>query len=98
MLGNCSLLLTFITVIGLLLTTAGFSLLLLPFSLVYTAPNGWKSASIIAMLVIGVICLAVFVIWERFFAPVSYFPFKHLKDPTVLGACLCYGLMFTSVL
>ena len=80
------------------LTIFGWSLLLLPFSLAGTAPNGWKTGYIIAMIVLGVVLLAAFVIWEKFFAPVQYFPFKYLKDRTVLGASLLYGFMFLSIL
>ncbi len=79
------------------LTIFGWSLLLLPFSLVQYAPNGWKTGYIIAMIVLGVVLLAAFVVWEKFFATVQYFPFKHLKDRSVLGACLVYGLMFLSI-
>lgn len=82
----------------MVLTTAGWSLLLLPFNLVNTAPQGWKTGYIIAMIVLGVASLAAFVVWEKWFSPVPYFPFKFLRDRTVLGACLLYGLMFTSIL
>ena len=78
-------------VVGLFLTTVGWALLLLPFNLAATAPNGWASGYIIAMIVLGVVCLAAFVAWEKFFAPVPYFPFHLLADRTILGACLIYG-------
>lgn len=52
----------------------------------------------IAMIVIGVVCLAAFAAWERWFAPVQFFPFKYLKERTIIGACLLYGIMFISVL
>ncbi|KAI2780224.1 MFS general substrate transporter [Daldinia loculata] len=84
-------------VIGMLLTIAGWSLLLLPFSIVGYAPRGWKTGYIIAMIILGAVSLAAFVVWERFFAPVAYFPFKFLKDRTILGACMVYGVMFLSV-
>ncbi|KAK6376145.1 hypothetical protein LTS17_007396 [Exophiala oligosperma] len=84
-------------VVGIFLTTAGWSLLLLPFSLANTAPNGWKTGYVIAMIVLGVACLAAFVVWERYFASVAYFPFRLLKDPTILGASLLYGIMFISI-
>lgn len=84
-------------VIGMLLTVFGWSMLLLPFSLVYTAPQGWKTGYIIALIILGVFLLGAFVIWERYYATVSYFPFKFLKDPTILGACLLYGIMFISI-
>lgn len=79
------------------LTIFGWSLLLLPFSLVSRSPNGWKTGYIIAMIILGVVLLAAFAIWERYFAPVAYFPFKFLKDRTVLGACMLYGIMFLSI-
>lgn len=80
------------------LTVFGFSLLLLPFSLVFYAPNGWKTGYIIAMIVLGVVLLGAFAAWEKYFSPVPYIPFKFLKDRTILGACLVYGLMFCSIL
>ncbi|KAI7217658.1 major facilitator superfamily transporter [Hortaea werneckii] len=84
-------------VVGMLLTIAGWSLLLLPFSLASYAPGGWSSYYIILMIVLGVVCLAGFVIWERYFAPVPYIPWKFLKDRTILGACFMYGFMFLSI-
>ena len=84
-------------VVGMLLTIAGWSLLLLPFSLASYAPDGWSSYYIILMIVLGVVCLAGFVIWERYFAPVPYIPCKFLKDRTILGACFMYGFMFLSI-
>ncbi|KAI0377944.1 MFS general substrate transporter [Hypomontagnella monticulosa] len=84
-------------VIGMLLTIAGWSLLLLPFSIVTYAPNGWKTGYIIAMIVLGVVLLAAFAVWEKYFAPVAYFPFKFLKDRTILAACVLYGVMFLSI-
>lgn len=80
------------------LTVFGWALLLLPFSLVYYAPNGWKTGYIIAMIVLGVFFLAAFAVWEKYFSPVPYVPFNLLKDRTILGACLIYGIMFLSIL
>lgn len=80
------------------LTTFGWSLLLLPFSLVFYAPNGWKTGYIIAMIVLGVVFLAAFAVWEKYYSPFPYIPFKFLKDRTILGACLIYGIMFMSIL
>ncbi|KAI1426816.1 siderochrome-iron transporter MirB [Xylaria sp. FL1777] len=84
-------------VVGMFLTIFGFSLLLLPFSLSSYAPNGWGTGYIIAMIVLGVVLLAAFVLWEKYLAPVQYFPFKFLKDRTILGACGLYGFMFISI-
>ncbi|KAK7015503.1 hypothetical protein VNI00_019118 [Paramarasmius palmivorus] len=84
-------------VIGMVLTISGWSLLLLPFSLVRYAPNGWKTGYIIAMIVLGLFLLVAFGIWERYFSPVPYIPFKFLKNRTILGACVVYGVMFASI-
>ncbi|KAK2752889.1 hypothetical protein FQN54_008042 [Arachnomyces sp. PD_36] len=52
-------------VLGMLLTTAGFALILLPLSLASSSGSKWKSGHIIAMIVLGVCCLIAFLIWER---------------------------------
>ncbi|KAH7131087.1 siderophore iron transporter mirB [Dactylonectria macrodidyma] len=84
-------------VIGIILITAVFSLVLLPFSIATYAPNGWASGYIIAMEVLGVACVPVFYIWERRFARVQFLLWKYLKEPTIIGSCLLYGIMFASV-
>lgn len=84
-------------VLGMLLTTAGFSLVLLPLSLASSSKDKWKSGDIIAMLVVGVICIIAFVIWEKYFAPVQYMPFHYLRDRTILGSCVCNFAMFVSI-
>lgn len=82
--------------LGILLVTAAFALILLPFSLVSQAPNGWKTPYIPAMVATGVVVLGLFYLWEAFFAPVTFLPWKYLKEPTILGSCLLYAIMFTS--
>ncbi|ODA78026.1 hypothetical protein RJ55_06629 [Drechmeria coniospora] len=84
-------------VIGMMLTIAGFSLVLLPLQIAKMAPNGWKSGYIIAMLVLGVLCLVGFGVWEKWFAKVPYLPFKYLRDRTILGACLLEFFLFISI-
>ncbi|OTA86125.1 hypothetical protein M434DRAFT_82353 [Hypoxylon sp. CO27-5] len=81
-------------VIGAILISGGFVLINLPFSLVSSASHSWQSASIIVMLVMGVVGLAAFVIWERFFARVNFFPFEFLKDRTFLGAVMSHFVVF----
>ncbi|RYP74859.1 hypothetical protein DL771_002780 [Monosporascus sp. 5C6A] len=81
-------------VIGAILITAGFTLITLPFSLVNSAGHSWKSATVIVMIVMGVVCLAGFAVWEKFFARVQFFPFKFLKDRTFLGAAMTYFMVF----
>lgn len=74
-----------------------FCLFLLPFTLVAYAPNGWKTGYIIAMIVLGILLFPVFVLWEAKFAPVQFLPWKYLKNRTIVGSCLLYGVMFVSI-
>ncbi|KAF2841715.1 MFS general substrate transporter [Patellaria atrata CBS 101060] len=83
-------------VIGTFLVVAGFALILLPLTLAAQSLNRWKSAHIIAMIVLGVVVLIAFGIWEKFFAPVSFLPFRYMKDRTILGACILSGSLFVS--
>ncbi|KAI1390462.1 MFS general substrate transporter [Hypoxylon trugodes] len=80
--------------IGAVLISGGFTLITLPFSLVSSASHSWQSASIIVMIVMGVVGLVAFVIWERYFSRVKFFPFEFLKDRTFLGAVLSHFVVF----
>ncbi|CAO2655514.1 Nn.00g043170.m01.CDS01 [Neocucurbitaria sp. VM-36] len=82
---------------GILLIMLAFCLFLLPFSLVAYAPNGWETGYIIAMIVLGILLFPVFVFWEAKFAPVQFLPWRYLKDLTIVGSCLLYGVMFISI-
>ncbi|KAI0095891.1 MFS general substrate transporter [Daldinia grandis] len=81
-------------IIGAIFVSAGFTLILLPFSLVSSASHSWKSASVIVMIIMGVVSLVAFAVWERLFARVKFFPFEFLKDRTFLGAVLSYFMVF----
>jgi hypothetical protein len=80
-----------IPVIGLLLIVAGFSLVLLPFSLVSYQREGWESPMIICMLVFGFVSLGLFAAWEKYLAPKTFFPFYLLTNRSVLAACVLGG-------
>ncbi|KAF2101030.1 putative siderophore-dependent iron transporter [Rhizodiscina lignyota] len=71
---------------GLLLLSAGISLILLPLTLAATAKGGWSNPSMIAMIVIGCVCMAVFPFWERSrrLAPRPFFPRELFKERTVV--------------
>lgn len=78
-------------VLGIFLLCAGLVLLLLPFSLAQSAADTWRAPHIIAMLVLGVVCLAAFAVAERF-VPRPFIPARLLADRTVVGACgLCFS-------
>ncbi|KAK3706078.1 hypothetical protein LTR37_012905 [Vermiconidia calcicola] len=82
--------------IGMILIIAGWALLLLPLSLATSVASKWKSPSIIAMMVVGFLCLVAFFVHERFFARKQFLPFRLLTDRTVIGACLTAATLFVS--
>jgi hypothetical protein len=82
-----------IDLIGILILTSGMALFLLPFSLWSYQAEKWKSPMIIGMIVAGFVLLLAFPIWEKFFAPVTFIPYKLLLDRTVFFA----GIMFVFV-
>lgn len=82
--------------LGLLLLTAGLSLFLLAFNLAPLQNNTWESALVICFLVIGFLLVVVFVIWEKWFASVTFIPFELLTDRTIVGACVLAATTFVS--
>jgi hypothetical protein len=40
------------------------------------------------MVIFGILLLVIFVVWERFFAPKTFFPFHLTIDRSVIAACL----------
>ncbi|KAF2420727.1 MFS general substrate transporter [Tothia fuscella] len=82
--------------VGLLLLSMGFAFFLLPFNLYTTEAKGWRSALVICFLVFGILSIAAFVVWERFFARICLTPWTTLKDRTVLGTCMVGFALFVS--
>ncbi|KAI5305352.1 hypothetical protein KEM56_004645 [Ascosphaera pollenicola] len=83
-------------VIGAILITAGFVLLLLPLTLAGGSGKEWQSAHIIVMIVLGGVLLIVFGLYEYFLAPIQYLPWRFLRSWTVVSACVAYFAMFIS--
>ncbi|KAJ9148566.1 Siderochrome-iron transporter MirB [Pleurostoma richardsiae] len=93
---------------GVILFAGGLTVFLLPFTLATTAPHGWKTGYIIAMIVVGFTTLILFGFYETYIAPAPFLKARFLTDRTVLGACLldttyqisyyCYASYFTSFL
>lgn len=50
------------------------------------------------MIVMGVVGLVAFVIWEKYFSRVKFFPFEFLKDRTFLGAVMSHFIVFMTTL
>lgn len=82
--------------IGLLLISAGFALFLLPFNLYTMQARGWTSPLVLSMLIIGFALIVAFVVWEKFFAPITFIPYSLLLDRTVFGACILSATLFVS--
>ena len=94
--------------LGCFLFVSGLVVFLLPFSLADSAPNGWSTGYIIAMIVVGFIVLVFFGLWEAFLAPQPFLTANLLMNRTVAGACLlafnyqiayyCWASYFSSFL
>ena len=52
-------------VVGVLLMIAVFALILTPLAIAGGVQEQWKTAHVLAPLVIGICCVPVFVLWER---------------------------------
>ena len=95
-------------VLGVVLFAAGLTVFLLPFTLADSAPHGWQSGYIIAMIVVGFAVLVLFGLHEWLLAPVPFLNVGLLVNRTVVGACLidityqisyyCWNSYFTSYL
>ncbi|KIY02720.1 uncharacterized protein Z520_01185 [Fonsecaea multimorphosa CBS 102226] len=93
---------------GVFLFAAGLTVFLLPFTLADSAPNGWASGYIIAMIVVGFVVLVAFGLYETFVARAPFLHVNLLANRTVTGACLldftyqvsyyCWNSYFTSFL
>ncbi|EON98860.1 putative mfs siderochrome iron transporter protein [Phaeoacremonium minimum UCRPA7] len=94
--------------LGVFLFASGLIIFLLPFNIASSAPNGWATGYIIAMIVVGFVLLVGFGVNELWLAPVPFLKFQFLTDRTLVGACLldltymisyyCWNAYFTSFL
>ncbi|EGV63771.1 Siderochrome iron transporter 2 [Yamadazyma tenuis] len=83
-------------VVGAFILMAAFILFLLPFSLEQYGRAQYKSATFIAMVVIGVCLFPVFAIWEKFFARTHFVRWELFKKRTVVGACCLAAILYFS--
>ncbi|WRT66018.1 uncharacterized protein IL334_002969 [Kwoniella shivajii] len=74
--------------IGLLLFVVGFGLFFVTITLANSKTARWSDAHSIAQLVLGVVVIGAFVVWERFYAPHPLLPFRLLRRKTVVGCVL----------
>ena len=90
-------------VMGLLLLSAAFTLILVPLTLAAKTSRKWENPSLIAMMVIGGVCLIVFPIWESIkkLAPRPFLSLHLLTNRTVLVGCTIaffyFAVFYTSI-
>ncbi|KAI4940514.1 hypothetical protein J4E86_010894 [Alternaria arbusti] len=95
-------------VIGVILITGGFSLLLLPWPLAVYQKDGFGSPMFICMVSFGICLILLFVAWERYYASHALFPYYLMKNRSIIAACLLgcnswiafysYRMMYSSYL
>ncbi|CAK7232479.1 hypothetical protein SBRCBS47491_008285 [Sporothrix bragantina] len=94
---------------GCVLLVVGLALALIPLTLTgSSASQRWHEASFIAMFVVGIVVIGLFVLWDAFGARKPFVPFRMIRHPTVVAACLlsmldffhysCFSLLFPSFL
>ncbi|KAG9500814.1 ferrioxamine B transporter [Fusarium musae] len=69
-------------IVGVILLIAVFALLLVPLTIAGGFESKWSDPQVVAPLVIGFVCIPVFVVWELR-APHPLVPFQHMKDRSV---------------
>lgn len=90
-------------IMGLLLLSAAFSLILIPLTLAATAKSHWHNASIIAMIVVGCVCLVLFSLWESTprLAPRPFLSLRLLTNRNVIAGCgiafFYFAVFYTSI-
>ncbi|KAJ4309421.1 hypothetical protein N0V84_011511 [Fusarium piperis] len=78
---------TEIDFLGLILPIAGLSLILISVSLTGSLnPQRRKEGSFIAMLVVGAICFAAFLVWDLKYAQKPHIPWR-MANKTVIAGC-----------
>lgn len=72
-------------VVGIILLIAVLALILVPLTIAGGYTTKWHTAHVIAPLVIGILCIPAFIMWERW-SPHPLIPFRLLRDRAVWGA------------
>lgn len=90
-------------IMGLLLLSAAISLILIPLTLAAKAKSGWRNASMIAMIVVGFVCLVLFLFWESIhkLAPRPFLSLRLLTNRNVVAGCAIgffyFAVFYTSI-
>ncbi len=83
-------------IIGMFILMAAWVLFLLPFSLQTNGRAGYKTATFIVMVIMGVVMFFVFVAWERWFTPTHFIRYDLFRKRTVVGACMLAAVLYYS--
>lgn len=73
---------------GSILFVAGFSMLLLPFTLAATSTGKWQTPWLIALLVLGCVCLILLPFYEKYFAKYPIVPMHYFKNFSIVSSAL----------
>lgn len=79
-----------IDIIGLIILGVAFSLILLPFSIAKSKAGGWDNPHIIAMLVVGFVLLAGFVLYEKYLSPKPVMSKRIMNNRTFAAAVVIF--------
>jgi hypothetical protein len=84
-------------VVGTILAIAGTGMFSAALSLGSDAPEGWKTGYVIALLVVGLLCLCAFVFWEMYFdhplIPMGIFKDRNFSLASTLFSFLSIRLL-----
>ncbi|KAK7215634.1 hypothetical protein V2G26_003637 [Clonostachys chloroleuca] len=70
-------------IFGILILATGLALFLLAFAIYSYQADTWKSPLIICFIIFGALLIIGFVVWERWFAPVTFIPWRLIANRTV---------------
>lgn len=75
--------------LGMILLSAAFGMILVPLTIVAVTSGGWQSPMIIGVIVGGFVCLVLFFLWESWarFVPYPLIPLRLLKSRTFSAGC-----------
>lgn len=80
-------------VVGLAILVAAFSLILAPLTVAGGTASHWKDAKILTPLIIGLLCVPLFLYWEKTQAKTPMVPFHLLQDRGVWAALAVRSLL-----
>ncbi|KAF5121157.1 Siderophore iron transporter 3 [Metarhizium anisopliae] len=79
-----------IDIVGLVILGFAFALILLPFTLAKKSQGGWSNPSMVAMLVVGFVCLILFALFEVFLAPKPIMTKRILKNRAFIAGVMIH--------